>query len=629
MKTSLLAFLLAAAPFCAANVTVPADFDVAVTLADSRKAPSRADGDETPAIDFTYAGEPMAAYHFRQAKGAKVYLAFQFTPAMATAYAGNTITALNATTGAYVLNGIRSNRITDINVFITEDLNGEPFYSQTGKLGTSAYTQYAVDLQTPYVIEAGKGFYMGYWFNTTESYTTKREYYACADGDTGADPAGCWIGIVKNGATVWEQLADQYGALNMGCRIVGESLPVNGVDVLGVLGTDYAEPGVAFSNSLNLRGCGANSPETIEVTYTIGSDAPKTVAVPVAGGIAYGEEKTVVVPGLVYDKEQLETPVSLEVTRVNGADNFSTRRSGSSQFDCFPRSKGFDRLHLVEEATGTWCGWCPRGIVALEYLKEKYSDKFVAVALHGTDEMSKTSTTSMIQALGIPGYPYMIIDRVYGDDPGYYKSYFDPIAARNYPAVMRISSLEASVSEKQELTIDTKVQFSYDTDNSAGRYRLAYYLTEDGVGPYKQTNAYAGGASGVMGGWERKGSSVSTIYNEVGRAQLGGYSGFANSIPAQIVAGEEYAYATTSGLKDITNGKFTVIAFIVDTKTGQVVNAARIEAENPYFSSIGEVEAPEAEAGEWYDLHGRRVASPSSGLYILRRGSTATKVLVK
>ena len=40
-----------------------------------------------------------------------------------------------------------------------------------------------------------------------------------------------------------------------------------------------------------------------------------------------------------------------------------------------------------EELTGTWCGWCPRGAVALENMRNKYPDTFIGIAVHGGDVM--------------------------------------------------------------------------------------------------------------------------------------------------------------------------------------------------------------------------------------------------
>lgn len=46
-----------------------------------------------------------------------------------------------------------------------------------------------------------------------------------------------------------------------------------------------------------------------------------------------------------------------------------------------------DKKVWVEEATGTWCGWCPRGEVYMNYLYAKYPEHFVGIAVHQKDPM--------------------------------------------------------------------------------------------------------------------------------------------------------------------------------------------------------------------------------------------------
>ena len=54
--------------------------------------------------------------------------------------------------------------------------------------------------------------------------------------------------------------------------------------------------------------------------------------------------------------------------------------------------KDFVQKVFVEEMTGTGCGWCPRGIVGMQLMKQKYGDRFVGVAIHrynaSTDPMA-------------------------------------------------------------------------------------------------------------------------------------------------------------------------------------------------------------------------------------------------
>ena len=52
---------------------------------------------------------------------------------------------------------------------------------------------------------------------------------------------------------------------------------------------------------------------------------------------------------------------------------------------------GFQRKVLLTEATGTWCGYCPNMIAALEYFSENYSNasNTVVVATHAKDIVDK------------------------------------------------------------------------------------------------------------------------------------------------------------------------------------------------------------------------------------------------
>ena len=69
-------------------------------------------------------------------------------------------------------------------------------------------------------------------------------------------------------------------------------------------------------------------------------------------------------------------------------------------------------------------------------------------------------------------------------------------------------------------------------------------LTEDGVtgttGQYNQQNAYAGGGSGVMGGYELLPNPVPAsqmVYDHVARTIVPSFTGMVNSFPTSIANG--------------------------------------------------------------------------------------------
>ena len=44
------------------------------------------------------------------------------------------------------------------------------------------------------------------------------------------------------------------------------------------------------------------------------------------------------------------------------------------------------KIVVGEEGTGTWCGWCPRGSVAMNWMDEKYYGYWQGIAVHNNDD---------------------------------------------------------------------------------------------------------------------------------------------------------------------------------------------------------------------------------------------------
>src|SRR5579883_3105551 len=68
------------------------------------------------------------------------------------------------------------------------------------------------------------------------------------------------------------------------------------------------------------------------------------------------------------------------------------------------------RKVLLEEFTGSWCGWCPRGIWAIQQLETKYPNNFIPVAFHNSDPMDIPTGQDTLEA-SVSGYPDGWLDR--------------------------------------------------------------------------------------------------------------------------------------------------------------------------------------------------------------------------
>ena len=68
---------------------------------------------------------------------------------------------------------------------------------------------------------------------------------------------------------------------------------------------------------------------------------------------------------------------------------------------------------LMEEYTGTWCGYCVRGLLGLQKLAELYPDDYVCVSYHNGDPMEIAYDFPS----PIAGYPSAWVDRGMEVDP--------------------------------------------------------------------------------------------------------------------------------------------------------------------------------------------------------------------
>lgn len=622
------------------------DFTFAPENVAQMKAPARA-GEAQQGLDFTLAYQVYGALKLNVQVGTEIYQVFEFTDTYCEMYAGKTIKSINLTSG--VTGKTQSQDITDVVVFITDDLDKEFSYSQKGKIGTTAYTLNKIELDEPYTIEAGKPFFVGFMCKPVSNNT----YYVVVDGVPRESPDGAYVGYKQGTEIKWQNCASQYGNLCMGVTIVGDNMPENGLNLYGIETPAYVEPGKEFEFRIGFVGAAINKAESVEVEYTIGNQAPETVKVPFKSEhyLGYNEVGIYKIGGLVCNEQGLSVPFTAKITKVNDKDNTAPDNVGYATLQCYDRDKGFKRHNVVEEGTGTWCGWCPAGIVMMEYLRDNYPEDFIRVAIHGQDEMTVSSTNSVLGLF--PGFPGAYINRVTEIPPTnpqvidiideYYATYKD------VPSICGFDKVEVTVKDDKNISILSTSRFAFDVKND-DRYRLAYYVTEDNVGPYSQSNYYAGGANGKMGGWESKGSRSTTMYDDVARYLVGGISGLNNSLPDNLVAGESYDNTEVGFINNVKGDLFYVTAMIVDSKTNEVVNAKQVMVSksggvNDIATTAltvrgtegGIVFGGEYEMASVYNVAGQLVATVRgessvalpAGLYIVKADGTTAKVMVK
>ena len=237
-----------------------------------------------------------------------------------------------------------------------------------------------------------------------------------------------------------------------------------------------------------------------------------------------------------------------------------------------------------EEATGTWCGWCTRGHVFMEFMENNYPDSWIGVAVHNADPMVVNAYDGGI-ANYIGGYPSGLVNRhefggSFDVDPSQFEEAHNILINQVVPADISISG--ASFNENtRRLTFNVNASFAGDI---ARDFNVLAVIIENGVkgtgADYDQANYYSGGASGPMGGYENLPDPVPAkdmVYQNVARALLGGWNGIAGAVSNPTADGTNYAYTFNYTVPAGYNMDHMVIAgVLLDKTTGEVINSNKV-----------------------------------------------------
>lgn len=251
---------------------------------------------------------------------------------------------------------------------------------------------------------------------------------------------------------------------------------------------------------------------------------------------------------------------------------------------------------LVEELTGTWCQWCPRGIYYGDSLCGMY-DNVIFVAIHCSDPMANDD---YYNASGLLGAPSANIGRRYlGQDTQTWFAHVEQESQITSKVNMGINCNYDP--ETRQITANVS---AYALENMSGDYRFAAILTEDGVtGPapsYNQTNSYSGGSHGPMGGYENLPNPIPAeriAYDHVGRQLLCDYGGVPGSFPSSLQASQSVNYEFTYTLDESYNYNYVRVIGLLIAPDGTVENAVKSpylngdETAAPLFTSTPKTEA--------------------------------------
>ena len=519
----------------------------------------------------------------------------------------------------------------------------------------------SVKLPTPFTIPAD-GALVGY------SYDGKSSDKSIVLAGISSEAAGCFFQYDYEGERNFESLSSIVGmssSIQIGldvsdCEANDATVSAN-PELTTLVNTKQQYPFYITNNSAK--------PIT-QLTYSISVDGVNGAEKSLDLSSPIEPMETASIPYITAFEDDGVHTVELNISKVNGNTNIN--KHSSAEYSIIALEKSADRVSVVEEQTGTWCGWCPRGHVALDLLNKQLGDKVVTLAGHFANGESQVdpmnilgdNITSQAEAfadyggvamilsslLGGGGLPGAMFDRVVAADPyvganttkgknGTYEygaTDLVNLLKEENPSEADFSMTASWADDKNtDIKVDLTTTFNYNRFGSFP-YGVAFVLSENGMtgkgANWKQLNYYSklAGVNGAsdfnnpdMAAWFKAGSYVSTTYDNVVVQAWNplGDAAIVDKSKTDIDKGEVIPFSTTLKVNSdlIQNyNNLTLSALLVNLNSLAVVNAAKVVLGN----CAAGIEDVNSEANNnvvsRYNVNGMRINGAQKGLNIVK-----------
>lgn len=296
---------------------------------------------------------------------------------------------------------------------------------------------------------------------------------------------------------------------------------------------------------------------------------------------------------------------------------------------------------VLEEMTGIDCINCPQGFLAIEKCEKTFGDQFIPVSIHTyTGDPYMGGLQPYTTFLGLNGAPSARINRIPGtyypmvsgggqfyltnqDSPVWYDIVADEISK------LTIADLNLKAVQSEDgKTINYSASLRYALNAEGQQLSLYIVVLEDGLVNY-QANGFHMVEDDIFGQWSNGGIYAAdyaypVTHNDVVRSAVGQtFSGTIGLFPSSVTAGTVYTASLSSSfpesIEDVHN--VSAVAMLIDTQTGQVVNAAKAKV-TPNSTGIDDAETTASETANIYSVSGTliRANAPRTSLSTLPAG---------
>lgn len=499
-----------------------------------------------------------------------------------------------------------------------------------------------VVLPEPYTITDG-GVYVGYSF-AIDSLGSHNRYpiYIVSEYEAG----GFFLHSSRTYRS-WVDKSESLGNLCMQVMVSGVEANSAGVSLPQAVNTQADTP---FSTSITVANHGWQGVGSFEYSYEInGQTGSASIDLgDEALGAIYGASTTLDI-SLPAVGENGSFPLTVTITKVNGEENTDQEASAVctiKSYEVLPTHRA-----VMEEYTGTWCGYCPRGFVAMKLMADLYPDQFIGLAYHNGDPMEVMSLSDYPSS--VSGFPEAYLDRAISVDP-YYGSGSEELGVKD-DWLLRCDELSpadvdvVATIDDEETAVEITATFTFPVGEDDANYEAEFVLMADSLSgessDWAQVNYYYSGYSFsydefsvfTSGDYYVYGLYYNDVVLATSRLNADGNTPLPSAIEGMEAVNLSYTQTLDAGWdaeleevvrENIANLKVAVL--LIDSSTGEIVNANAAKVTKTTSAGI-ETESTKgltSEDCQWFDLSGRRLAQPSKGINLMKTASGETRKTV-
>ena len=335
--------------------------------------------------------------------------------------------------------------------------------------------------------------------------------------------------------------------------------------------------------------------------------------------------KAFFVPVTFPSSEKAETVEAvITITKVNGKENTSDRKTVKGIIATI--DGGSTQRVVVEEYTGTWCGWCPRGMAAIDLLNKDFGDSVITICVHNDDPM--VSDTYPAATVSFPGAEVNrgdFIDPYFGFSGSAYGIKDDVSRELNKTASVAIN-LTANWADEGETIIEANTETTFLVETDVSQYGIAYALLEDnmkGTGSkWAQNNFYSNTHTNDpnLQPYTQLPSAIAGLeYDYVAVAGWGinhGMDDCFETLQKYVPQKNTYQFDISDNTLIQDKSQLSFVAMLIDRKTGKIVNAAKSVIDKHDGADVKNLQVEKSRSSVVYTVTGQKVANSSDELAV-------------